>query len=116
MLGVAPLGALPLGGLPEGGLPDGSIPYSLTAAAGSFTETGQAATLKTAAKIGAACGAFVLTGQAAPLTATLRFQTLLTGLYTLTGRAAEFLTSKTWTKQDCSRSKWTKADEDCNCD
>lgn len=88
----------------------------LVAAFGSFTETGQSATLRIAAKLGAAYGAFVETGKAVQFTLSTAANFALTGVYTVTGQAAEFIVSKFWTKQDCTESPWSKADEDCNCD
>ncbi len=110
----------------------------LTAAFGSFTETGQAASLKVARKIIAAFGSFTLTGRAASLglvarltatagsfaltgkAAVLKVVTgigpMMTGMFALSGQAVEFLTSKIWTKQDCTDSPWSDDDEDCNCE
>jgi hypothetical protein len=61
--------------------------YTLTAAAGTFTETGQDARLLATRRITAAAGAFTESGQAATLKAT-RLVTAAAGSYALTGNDA----------------------------
>ena len=64
--------------------------YTLTAEAGSFTLSGQAAGLVAARKLSADAGAFVLSGQ----TVALRADRLLTasqGAFTLTGQDADLI-------------------------
>ena len=61
--------------------------YTLTAAAGSYTLTGQAATLKAGRVVTGAAGSFSLTGQAASLLKTSKV-TADAGGYTLSGQAA----------------------------
>ena len=71
----------------------GGTAYTLTANAGSFTLTGQAATLRVGKVLTANAGSFTLTGQAA----TLRVGKTLTasaGSFTLTGQAATLSVGK----------------------
>lgn len=65
----------------------GSTAYTLTAAQGSFSLNGQAATLKAARLITAAQGSYALNGQAATLNATRKI-TAAQGSYALNGQAA----------------------------
>ncbi len=64
--------------------------YTLTAAQGSYSLTGQAALLLAQRKIAAAQGAYALTGQAAELEKGYTMPAAQ-GAYTLTGQAAELL-------------------------
>ncbi len=61
--------------------------YTLTASSGSFTLSGQAATLTTARKVSCSAGSFALTGNAAGL-ASSRKVVAAAGTFTLTGNAA----------------------------
>ena len=65
----------------------GGSPYTLTAAQGSYTLTGQATTLTADRTITAAQGAYALTGQAVGIYAA-RLLTAVQGSYTLTGQDA----------------------------
>lgn len=65
----------------------GATNYTLTAAKGTFTLTGQAANLKAARTLPAAAGSFTLTGQAANLR-TAKTVTASPAAFTLTGQAA----------------------------
>jgi hypothetical protein len=65
----------------------GGATYTLTAAQGSFSLSGQASTLQAARLLTAAQGSFTLTGQAATLKAA-RLLTAAQGSYTLTGQDA----------------------------
>lgn len=66
---------------------------SLTAAAGSFTHSGQAATLKRAIPLTASVGTFTLSGQAATLRVG-RVVTAASGAFTETGQAASLLAAR----------------------
>jgi hypothetical protein len=81
--GVAPFGALPFGALPAAT----TGTYTLTAATGSYTLSGQAAGLTVTRRLTADAGAFALTGQAAGLRPA-RVLTAAVGAFTLTGNAA----------------------------
>lgn len=63
--------------------------YTLTAAQGSFTLTGQAATLSRTRALAASQGSFALSGQAATLKRALNVAAAQ-GSFTLTGQAASF--------------------------
>jgi hypothetical protein len=71
----------------DGTFPDAVNNYSITAATGTFTLTGNAAGLFAGYPMAAGAGAFVLTGNAAGLT-TARKLTAETGAFSLTGNAA----------------------------
>lgn len=68
----------------------GGATYTLTAATGSFSLTGNATGLTVARQITAASGGFTLTGNSAALTAA-RLLTAATGTFTLTGNAADLI-------------------------
>jgi hypothetical protein len=68
--------------------------FSLTASAGAYTLTGQAATLKAGRKVAAGAGAFSLTGQAATLKRGLK-TSASTGSFALTGQAAALKATRT---------------------
>lgn len=79
--------------LPVYSLP-AAVAYTLAAASGSFTLTGQATTLKAARTLGATSGSFALTGQ----NATLRRGYPLSagsGSFVLTGQAATLAAART---------------------
>ena len=65
-LGFGALGELPLATLPAAA--GGAVNYTLTCSAGSYTYTGQAATLNRGIKLTCSAGAYVYTGKAATLT------------------------------------------------
>ena len=67
-------------------------PVRLTAAQGTYTLTGQAATLKRGVNLGAAQGSYTLTGQAATLVKG-RVLTAAQGSYALSGQAATLVKS-----------------------
>jgi len=69
------------------------IAYTLTCNAGSYTYTGQAATLTVARKLSLAAGAYLYTGQAATLTVS-RNISLAAGAYTYTGIAASLTVAR----------------------
>ncbi len=73
-------------GLTEG---PSTTAYSLTAAQGSFTLTGQAATLSRTRALAASQGSFALSGQAATLKRALNVAAAQ-GSFTFTGQAASF--------------------------
>jgi hypothetical protein len=68
--------------------------FSLTASAGAYTLTGQAATLKAGRKVAAGAGAFSLTGQAATLKRGLK-TSASAGSFALTGQAAALKATRT---------------------
>lgn len=72
--------------IPQGIAASGS-PYTLTAAAGSYTLTGGAATLKVGRVVTAAAGSYTLTGGAATLAVGHKL-TAAAGSFALTGNAA----------------------------
>ncbi len=69
------------------GQPAGGPTYTLTCDAGSYTVTGQAATLEVGRKLALDAGSYTVTGQAATLTFT-RLLACDAGSYTVTGQAA----------------------------
>lgn len=71
----------------------GGPTYTLTAATGSFTLTGQSANLVVSRKLVAATGSFALTGQAATLKVS-RNLIAETGSYLLTGQSANLQVSR----------------------
>ena len=72
----------------------GPIAYSLSAAVGAFTLTGQAATLTTSKQLTADVGAFTLAGQSATFRVT-RVTTGGVGSFALTGKDATLRAGKT---------------------
>ena len=80
-------GAGVVGATPAAG---GGATYTLTAATGSFTLTGNAAALSAARKMTAADGSFTLTGNATGLTVARKL-IADTGVFTLTGNAANLV-------------------------
>lgn len=68
----------------------GGPTYTLTAATGSFTLTGQSANLVVSRKLSAATGTYTLTGNAANLVVSRKL-VAETGAYTLTGIAANLV-------------------------
>lgn len=75
------------------GLSGGGPTYTLTAATGSFTLTGQSATLQVSRKLTAATGTFTYTGQAATLKVSRKL-TAATGTFTYTGQSANLVVSR----------------------
>jgi hypothetical protein len=71
----------------------GAAAYSLSAAQGSYTLTGQAAALRAARNVAAAQGSYALTGQAAALKAARRIAAGQ-GAYALTGQAASLAAAR----------------------
>ena len=67
----------------------GGVNYALTGANGSYTLTGQAATLKVNRKLSGANGSYVYTGQAATLKVGRKLSGA-NGSYTLSGQSATF--------------------------
>lgn len=74
-------------------VPSAATAYALTAAAGAYTLTGQAAGLLAARKVAAAAGSYALTGQAAGLLAA-RKVAADAGAYTLDGQAVGLLAAR----------------------
>lgn len=78
---------------------------TLTAAQGSYTETGNAALFPLAAKLTAVFGTYTLTGFAAGINALS--WAVATGFYTLAGQPVSFLESNLWTAQAATSATWT---------
>lgn len=104
--GVYPIGANLVGST--------STAYTLIAAQGSFTLSGQAAALKLAGKLPAAYGAYALTGDAAYPRLDSTFGNLMPGMYALTGQDAELERATHWTDIDCTDSPWSHDECDCH--
>ena len=75
----------------------GAVSYTLTAAQGSYTLTGQVVGLLDLRQVSAVQGSYTLTGQAATLSysGTVRILTAAQGSYTLTGQATAFSRART---------------------
>ena len=84
-LGFGALGELPLATLPAAA--GGAVNYTLTCSAGSYTYTGQAATLNRGIALQCSAGAYSYTGQAATLNRGIKL-TCSAGAYVYTGKAA----------------------------
>lgn len=78
---------------------------NVTAAQGSYTETGEAALFPLSAKLTAAFGSYALTGFAAGINALS--WSVAAGIYSLAGQLVLFASSNLWTGQTDVSTSWT---------